>query len=86
MDATLTALMLFPAFLIGAAFGIMIVLVLAGSDGMKSKRPIILSVAGSAIGAIVFLLTASAWPPVVGPFILCPFSAALSAIAGRKAH
>ncbi len=77
--------MLFPAFLIGAAFGVMVVLGLAGPAGLKNLRPVVFSAIGSAAGIVVFLLTDSWWPPVVGPFILCPaFAAAAAAVSGRR--
>ncbi len=78
--------MLFPAFLIGSAFGIMIVFVLAGGTGVqdKDKRAIGFSVVGSFTGVVVFLLTESWWPPVIGPFALCPALALAAALASRR--
>jgi len=84
MEITIAFLTVFPAFLIGAAFGIMIVMVLAGASGLKTSRPIVFSVCGSGLGIVVFLLTQSLWPPVVGPFVLCPAIAMLSALIGRR--
>jgi hypothetical protein len=83
MDPAATALMLFPAFLIGAAFGIGIILVLGDSTPFKA-RSVLFSIGGSLAGIAVFLLTADWWPPVVGPFVLCPACAVISAFAGRK--
>ena len=83
MDLAASVLMLFPAFLIGAAFGIGIILVLADSTPFKA-RSVLFSIGGSLAGIAVFLLTAEWWPPVVGPFILCPACAVISAFAGRK--
>jgi len=68
----------------GSAFGILIVLVLAGSPGLKSIRPLAFSVAGSLAGVVIFLITQNWWPPIVGPFILCPALAAASSVLGRK--
>ena len=76
--------MLFPAFLLGSAFGIMLVLVLSGPSGLQTARPVFYSVAGSAAAIVLYLLTAGWWPPVVGPFALCPALAATAALAGRR--
>ena len=84
MDFPMVVLMVFPAFLIGVAFGIGIVLGLDGDHRSNKARPVIYSVLGSMSGVVVFLLTANWWPPVVGPFILCPALAVISAFAGRK--
>ena len=86
MDFATGALMLFPAFLIGSAFGVMIVFVLAGGAGLqaKDKRSIGFSIAGSFAGVIVFLLTANMWPDVIGPFIACPALALVAAIASKR--
>jgi hypothetical protein len=83
MDFAASVLMLFPAFLIGAAFGVGIIVVLGDSAPFKAW-PVLFSVGGSLAGVAVFLLTADWWPPVVGPFILCPAFALISAFAGRK--
>jgi hypothetical protein len=83
MDLAASALMLFPAFLIGAAFGVGIVLVFGDSTPSKT-RSVLFSIGGSLAGIAVFLLTADWWPPVVGPFILCPACSVISAFAGRK--
>ena len=76
--------MLFPAFMIGAAFGVLLVVGLAGTAGLKTIRPVIFSLAGSAVGLLVFGLTEVWWPPVIGPFILCPAIGALGAMIGRR--
>jgi len=83
MDLAASVLMLFPAFLIGAAFGIGIILVLGDGAPFKT-RSVLFCIGGSLTGIAVFLLTADWWPPVVGPFILCPTFAVISAFAGRK--
>jgi hypothetical protein len=83
MDLAASLLMLFPAFLIGAAFGVGIILVLGDSTPFKA-RSALFSIGGSLAGVAIFLLTADWWPPVVGPFILCPACAVISAFAGRK--
>ena len=83
MDLAESALMLFPAFLIGAAFGVGITLVL-GDRAPFQARAVLFSIGGSLAGIAVFLLTADWWPPVVGPFILCPALSVISAFAGRK--
>ncbi len=76
--------MLFPAFLIGSAFGMLIIFVLSGTGGVNDKRPLVFSVIGSAAGVAAFLLTADFWPPVVGPFILCPAIALTAALATKR--
>ena len=83
MDLAASVLMLFPAFLIGAAFGVGIILVLGGGAPFRPGS-VLFSIGGSLAGIVVFLLTADWWPPVVGPFILCPACAMISAFAGRK--
>ena len=83
MDVAARVLMLFPAFMVGAAFGILLVLVLAGSEGLKNFRPIVFSLAGSLFGLVVFWLTERWWPPVIGPFICCPGIAAAGALLAR---
>jgi hypothetical protein len=77
-------LMLFPAFLLGCAFGILLALVLSGPAGLQNVRPIVFSVAGSAVGVLLYLLTADWWPPVTGPFVLCPALSATAALAGLR--
>lgn len=86
MDFATGALMLFPAFLIGSAFGVMIVFVLAGGAVLqeKDKRAIGFSIAGSLAGVAVFLLTESLWPAVIGPFITCPALALAAALASKR--
>jgi len=83
MDFAASVLMLFPAFLIGAAFGVGIILVFGDTTPFRA-RPVLFSVGGSLAGIVVFLLTADWWPPVVGPFILCPTFAVIYAFVGRK--
>ena len=84
MDFAANVLMLFPAFMIGATFGILLVMGLAGTAGLKTIRPIVFSVAGSAVGLVIFAITGNWWPTVVGPFILCPAIAAGAALIGRR--
>jgi hypothetical protein len=83
MDFAATILMLFPAFMIGGAFGILLIMGLVGTSGLKTVRPIIFSLVGSLLGLVIFGFTAAWWPPVVGPFILCPAIAAGAALIGR---
>ena len=66
--------LIFPAFLIGAAFGALVGLGLLGSAGSAKRgwSAVRHSVAGSAVGAVIFFVTAQWWPPIVGPFVLCP--------------
>jgi hypothetical protein len=83
MDFAAQVLMLFPAFLIGAAFGILLIMGLAGTAGLKTPRPIIFSIVGSLMGVVVFWFTEVWWPPVIGPFVLCPAIAGAAAVIGR---
>ena len=83
MDFAASVLMLFPAFMIGAAFGVLLVVGLAGTAGLKTMRPVVFSFIGSTVGLATFVLTEAWWPPVVGPFILCPVLAAVAALIGR---
>jgi hypothetical protein len=83
MDFAAQVLMLFPAFMIGSAFGILIILGLAGTSGLKTFRPVAFSIAGSVMGIVVFVASADWWPPVIGPFICCPALAAVAALIGR---
>ena len=66
-------ILFFPAFLIGVAFGSLVPVAFAG-DGLAQKiRRIVTSAClGSAVGIVLFLITEQWWPPVVGPFVLCP--------------
>jgi hypothetical protein len=86
MDWTVAVLMLFPAVLIGSAFGILVALALVGVSGLQTERaPVVWSVGGALLGIVLFLLTARWWPPVIGPFILSPACAMIaSLIAARK--
>jgi hypothetical protein len=76
--------MLFPAFLIGTAFGSMLMVALSGVEISKSGRAIKFSALGSMVGGAAFLLTMNWWPPVVGPFVLCPVTAAIAGFLGRR--
>ena len=76
--------MLFPAFMIGTAFGVLLILGLAGSTGLKNVRPVVYSILGSLFGLFIFLLSQGLWPPVLGPFICCPAVAAIAALIGRS--
>ena len=73
-------LLVFPAFLLGSAFGALFGLVLLpGPPSAKSIWPLVrLSIAGSAAGAIVFTLTFGWWDPIVGPFVACPAVSAVT--------
>ena len=57
MDFAASVLLLFPAFMIGSAFGILIVLGLAGTPGLKTFRPVLFSLIGSLAGVVAFVLT-----------------------------
>ena len=75
-------LLVFPAFLLGSAFGALFGLVLLpGPPSAKSIWPLVRrSMAGSAAGAIVFTLTSQWWDPIVGPFVACPAVSALTVV------
>ena len=66
--------LIFPAFLIGAAFGALVGLGLLGTSGSAHRAwsSIRFSMAGSAAGAFIFFVTGQWWPPIIGPFVLCP--------------
>jgi len=84
MDLAAPVLVFFPAFLIGAAFGILLVMVLSGTGGLNTMRPIVFSIVGSLIGVVVSALTEAWWPPIIGPFVVCPAIAAAFALIGRR--
>ena len=82
-------LLVFPAFLLGSAFGALFALVLLpGLPSAKSIWPLVrLSMMGSAVGAILFTLTSPWWDPIVGPFVACPATAALTvAVFSRSSN
>jgi hypothetical protein len=87
MDWALVVFMIFPAFLIGSVFGILVGLALTGSNLLKDRAFLASPVAGALLGIVVFLLTAGWWPPVIGPFILSPagaVAASLIAVLAKK--
>ena len=87
MDWTLAAFMIFPAFLIGSVFGILVGLALAGANILQDRVVLVSVIGGALLGIVVFLLTAEWWPPVIGPFILSPagaMAASLIAVRVRK--
>jgi peptidoglycan/LPS O-acetylase OafA/YrhL len=66
-----TTFLVFPAFLIGAALGILVGLALAGGEKTKRRhQSVALSIAGSAAGVLIYLATPGWWPFVAGPFML----------------
>ena len=66
-----TTFLVFPAFLIGAALGILVALALAGAARRKaSGAPIAMAIGGSAAGVLIYLATPGWWPFIAGPFIL----------------
>ena len=67
-------LLVFPAFLLGAGFGALVGLVLTSrEESTTTALPAIRQgLAGSAIGAVIFIATAAWWPPILGPFVACP--------------
>ena len=75
-----------PAFLIGAVFGALVGLALAGEGAnlSRARRVVLQSVIGSALGAVIFLATESWWPIIVGPFLTCPATAIAAVLFQRK--
>jgi hypothetical protein len=80
MDWTLAAFMIFPAFLIGSVFGILVGLALTGANILQNRTFWASNIGGALLGIIVFLLTAAWWPPVIGPFILSPVGAVAASL------
>jgi hypothetical protein len=73
------------AFLIGTVFGALVGLALMGEGTSLAQAwaAFIRSALGSAIGAGIFLVTASWWPPIIGPFLICPATAIAVAVLFR---
>jgi hypothetical protein len=66
-------ILFFPAFLIGVAFGSLVPVAFAGEGlAQKIRRIVTGACLGSAVGILLYLLTQQWWPPVIGPFVLCP--------------
>jgi hypothetical protein len=84
MDPIAGSFLLLPAFLIGSAFGILIIVVLTGDRGTTDIRPFVFSALGSIAGVVFFLLTEAWWQTIIAPFVLCPVFAAASALVARK--
>ena len=84
--------LIFPAFLIGAAFGALAGLGLLGGNSVKQGWSAVRhSLAGSAIGAVLFFVTGQWWPPIIGPFLTCPILAVattllLGKVRSRSVH
>jgi hypothetical protein len=76
------------AFLIGTVFGALVGLALMGESASpaKARTAVIRSVLGSAIGAGIFLVTASWWPSITGPFLTCPAAAIAAAVLFPAQH
>jgi hypothetical protein len=76
------------AFLIGTVFGVLVGLALMGEGASltRARTAVTWSAIGSAIGAAIFLMTASWWPPIVGPFLICPATAVALAVLFRGQH
>jgi hypothetical protein len=76
-------ILLFPAFLIGIAFAVLVSLGVNRSDILTKWIPIAVgALIGAVIGIVIFIFTARLWPPILGPFVLCPaFSLAGSRLA-----
>src|SRR2546425_12173411 len=74
-----------PAFLIGAVLGALVGLALMGEGASlsRARRPVLRSVIGSALGAVLFLATASWWPLIIGPFLTCPATAIAAVLFQR---
>jgi hypothetical protein len=77
-------LLMFPAFMIGSGLGSLVALGAGkGSSVDRTIAAIKLSAAGSAVGAVISIVTAQWWPPIIGPFILCTGVAIATAIVFR---
>ena len=76
------------AFLIGAVFGALVGLALIGENAslLCARTTVKRSVIGSAIGAVIFLATASWWPPIIGPFLTCPSIAIVATVLFPAQH
>lgn len=76
------------AFLIGTVFGALVGLALMGESASlpRARTAITRSLLGSAIGAAIFLVTASWWPPITGPFLTCPGTAIAVAVLFPVQH
>ena len=76
------------AFLISAVLATLTGLALMGSAvSLPRARALALrSLAGSGIGAVIYLATASWWPLVVGPFLTCPVTALTAALLFQRKH
>ena len=70
------------AFFIGTVFGALVGLALMGEKASlaQARTAVIRSALGSAIGAGIFLVTASWWPSITGPFLTCPATAIAVAV------
>jgi len=71
-----------PAFMIGAVLGSLVGLGLGGEEASleHGRRAVIRAATGSAAGVLIYLGTASWWPPIVGPFLTCPVAAMATAL------
>jgi len=80
--------LLTPALLIGTVFGTLVALALGVSMNMKSAgRAMTFSAVGAAGGIVIYLLTASWWnDPVVGPYMLCPFTGIVMGLISQRSR
>ena len=78
-------LLVFTAFLLGAAFASLIILALSGGQP-KSARPFVFGAAGAAFGAIALVVTQSMWESIVVPYAVCPVIATAAALVAYNRH
>jgi hypothetical protein len=76
-------LLVFPAFLMGAGFGALLFLALTPLQESWAWPAVRTGLAGSATGAVIFVATAEWWPPIVGPFVVCPVASAAVVVCQR---
>lgn len=63
---------MFPAFMIGSGLGSLVALGLGkGGSFDRTFAAIRMAALGSALGAVLSIVTARWWPPIIGPFVLC---------------
>lgn len=80
---------MFPAFMIGTGLGSLVALgigkgaSIGGSSMDRTIAAIGLSAAGSVTGAILSVITAQWWPPIIGPFVLSTGLAIAAALMFR---
>lgn len=77
---------MFPAFMIGTGLGALVGLGQTGQTPSMDRlvSGILTSAAGSAVGAVLSVVTAAWWPPLIGPFVLSTACAMLAGLIFRR--